>query len=275
MPAQFTIPLIVVVPGQIIAASLWNNEFENLYINLIPSGIDTYSNTDSQMQTSTDPYPSESTSRPTSLAGEIERLRFILNLIIGQTYWYQHPAISLQTLSTETPVIPVGTVMPFYQAAAPTGWTQVVTANDMAMRVVSGSSGGTTTSGTNGLSAGFALAHSHTVNSHTHDLGAHTHTMANHTHVGAAHTHTVPHTGWGQTTNNTSGVLVVEIGSPGQAASQDNTSGSTTPGAGGVPVPNTSDGPTPNLSGATAPGTSTALSTFTFSYADFLIASKN
>lgn len=35
-----------------------------------------------------------------------------------------------------------GTVMPFYQAAAPTGWTQVVTQNDKAMRVVSGAGGG-------------------------------------------------------------------------------------------------------------------------------------
>lgn len=42
-------------------------------------------------------------------------------------------------------VIPVGTAMLFAQAAAPVGWTQVVTHNDKALRVVSGSpgSGGT------------------------------------------------------------------------------------------------------------------------------------
>lgn len=39
--------------------------------------------------------------------------------------------------------IPTGTVMLFYQAAAPTGWTQVVTQNNKALRVVSGTGGGT------------------------------------------------------------------------------------------------------------------------------------
>jgi hypothetical protein len=39
--------------------------------------------------------------------------------------------------------IPSGTVMLFYQAAAPTGWTQVTTQNDKALRVVSGTGGGT------------------------------------------------------------------------------------------------------------------------------------
>ena len=39
--------------------------------------------------------------------------------------------------------IPAGTVSLFYQAAAPTGWTQVVTQNNKAIRVVSGTGGGT------------------------------------------------------------------------------------------------------------------------------------
>jgi hypothetical protein len=37
--------------------------------------------------------------------------------------------------------IPTGTVMPFFQSAAPTGWTQVTTQNDKAIRVVSGTGG--------------------------------------------------------------------------------------------------------------------------------------
>jgi hypothetical protein len=36
---------------------------------------------------------------------------------------------------------PAGTVMLFYQAAAPTGWTKLTTQNDKALRVVSGSGG--------------------------------------------------------------------------------------------------------------------------------------
>ena len=46
--------------------------------------------------------------------------------------------------------IPSGTVMVFYQAVAPTGWTQVTTQNDKALRVVSGSGG--VTGGTNPFS---------------------------------------------------------------------------------------------------------------------------
>ncbi len=40
-------------------------------------------------------------------------------------------------------LIPTGSVMLFYQASAPTGWTKSTTHNDKAIRVVSGSGGGT------------------------------------------------------------------------------------------------------------------------------------
>lgn len=39
-------------------------------------------------------------------------------------------------------LIPSGTVMPFFQAAAPVGWTQVTTHHNKAMRVVGGAGGG-------------------------------------------------------------------------------------------------------------------------------------
>ena len=42
-----------------------------------------------------------------------------------------------------TALIPSGTAMLFYQAAAPTGWTQITTQNNKALRVVSGTGGGT------------------------------------------------------------------------------------------------------------------------------------
>lgn len=42
-----------------------------------------------------------------------------------------------------TALIPSGTRVLFYQAAAPTGWTQVTTENNKALRVVSGTGGGT------------------------------------------------------------------------------------------------------------------------------------
>lgn len=39
-------------------------------------------------------------------------------------------------------VIPSGTVMPFFQAAAPTSWTKITTHNNKALRIVSGTGGG-------------------------------------------------------------------------------------------------------------------------------------
>jgi hypothetical protein len=44
-------------------------------------------------------------------------------------------------------LLPAGTTTVFYQAAAPTGWTQKTTQNDIIMRVVSGTGGGGYTSG--------------------------------------------------------------------------------------------------------------------------------
>lgn len=71
-------------------------------------------------------------------------------------------------------VIPAGTVMVFYQAAAPTGWTKVVTQNDRALRVVSGTGGGT--GGATGLSTGIT----HVVSAHTHSIPdqSHFHTLS-------------------------------------------------------------------------------------------------
>lgn len=42
-----------------------------------------------------------------------------------------------------TASIPSGSVVLFYQASAPTGWTQVTSLNDYALRIVSGTGGGT------------------------------------------------------------------------------------------------------------------------------------
>jgi len=50
---------------------------------------------------------------------------------------------SITIASSSTSPIPAGTVMLFYQSAAPTGWTQVTTLNDYALRIVSGTGGST------------------------------------------------------------------------------------------------------------------------------------
>lgn len=61
------------------------------------------------------------------------------------------------TINTEKWKVPATTVMPFYQAAAPTGFTRVTSIDDKFFRVVSAGSPGTT-GGTLAASA----AHSHT-----------------------------------------------------------------------------------------------------------------
>ena len=76
-----------------------------------------------------------------------------------------------------------GTVLLFYQAAAPTGWTQVTTQNNKALRVVSGTGGGTggsvafttafasqAVSGSVGTSGATTLSTSQ-IPSHTHTWG--------------------------------------------------------------------------------------------------------
>jgi hypothetical protein len=65
-------------------------------------------------------------------------------------------------------LIPAGTVMCFFQAAAPTGWTQVTTQNDRVLRVVSSAGGGSGGS----INTSTSLAHTHTVDSHTHSIPA-------------------------------------------------------------------------------------------------------
>lgn len=77
-------------------------------------------------------------------------------------------------------VIPSTTVMVFYQAAAPIGWTQVVTQNDKALRVRSTVGGGS--GGTHALSSPPSSSHVHTGPSHQHS-------GPNHQHSGPSHNH--------------------------------------------------------------------------------------
>lgn len=91
----------VVISGQLITASLWNGmELNIINLGLIPSGIDDYSATDPEMQTQVDPFPAGATSRPTSLQGELERLRFQFDNVIGKTYWYEDPDVDIATFKT-------------------------------------------------------------------------------------------------------------------------------------------------------------------------------
>lgn len=78
-----------------------NAEIDNILNNLGPSGIDDYSTNAATMRTSTDPGESGTESLATSLAGELERIRFVLKEMKGAdvTYWYQSLNTDLSQLS--------------------------------------------------------------------------------------------------------------------------------------------------------------------------------
>jgi microcystin-dependent protein len=104
--AQFTIPLITVIPGQLITAALWNNELTNIGTNLNPSGIGGYSDTGPQSHIQTSPATGA-----TSLAGELERIRYQLAQLLGTTFWDQAAATSVSAINNI--VVPVGGIIDF------------------------------------------------------------------------------------------------------------------------------------------------------------------
>ena len=102
-------------------------------------------------------------------------------IINGSVNAITFPDGSIQT--TAATGFAASTVLLFYQAAAPTGWTKVTTQNDKALRVVSGTGGGTggsvafttafasqSVNGTVGTSGATTLSTSQ-IPSHTHSTG--------------------------------------------------------------------------------------------------------
>lgn len=76
-----------------------NAEFDNIINNLVPGQFDDYELNVPQMQMQTDPGELGTEILATTLAGEIERIRFILHEITGKTYWYQSPSSSISDIA--------------------------------------------------------------------------------------------------------------------------------------------------------------------------------
>jgi hypothetical protein len=72
--------------------------------------------------------------------------------------------------------MPATSVSLFVQASAPAGWTKIATTDDRMLRVVSGTGAGS--GGSNPISSGITLAHTHAVTA----VADHTHSIPNHTH---------------------------------------------------------------------------------------------
>ena len=105
-----------------------------------------------------------------------------------------------QVFETALGIVPAGSVMLFYQSAAPTGWTKITTQNNKSLRVVSGTGGGT----------GGNLSFTSTFDNRSVVLPQHNHTAnlsnqtANHTHEYSGDTgnQSSNHTHGGNTTSN-------------------------------------------------------------------------
>jgi hypothetical protein len=78
-----------------------NAEFDNILNNLTPAGIDDESASDAAARATTDPYPAAAISKATSLQGELQRLRYIIAQITGETYWYIDPDNNIATLHAD------------------------------------------------------------------------------------------------------------------------------------------------------------------------------
>lgn len=66
----------------------------------MPAQLDDYSSSVAEMRTQTDPGESGSESQASTLAGEIERIRYAIAEAKGTTYWYQTATTSIATLNT-------------------------------------------------------------------------------------------------------------------------------------------------------------------------------
>lgn len=97
---------------EILTNSDLNTEIDNILNNLGPSGVDDYSTNTSQMRTQTAPGEVGSESLATSLAGELERLRYVIQRIIGTDvdYWYEAPTSSITDM-----VAALGAGLPSYR----------------------------------------------------------------------------------------------------------------------------------------------------------------
>ena len=169
---------------------------------------------------------------------------------------------------------PSGTKVVFAQASAPTGWTQDTSNNDKALRVVSGSGGGT--GGTHGLSSPPSTAHTHTGPSHTHSTPSHAHT---HTLSAGAHTLStaeMPSHNHSYTTGAAgySGSYAITTDRTGNSGSTSSTGGSGSHShslAGSI----TSGGSGTSGSGGTGSTSSSGPTAFAPQYIDVIVCSKD
>lgn len=95
-----TFPRIKTWANEIATNTDLNAEFDNILNNLGPAGVDDYSTSIAQMKLQTSPGALGSESLATALSGELERLRYVIQRMVGSstTYWYEAPPSTLTDL---------------------------------------------------------------------------------------------------------------------------------------------------------------------------------
>ena len=86
MGATFSQVKTVATGGTILAAD-WNAEFQNILTNLTPAGIDDESATLAAKKVTANP----ASTLATSLQGELQQIRYILQLLGRSEWWYSTP----------------------------------------------------------------------------------------------------------------------------------------------------------------------------------------
>lgn len=74
--------------GTVLTATIYNGDHQNHIDNGVPLQLDNYSINVGQMQTVTDPGEVGTESLATTLAGELERIRFVLKELKNSAQWY-------------------------------------------------------------------------------------------------------------------------------------------------------------------------------------------
>src|SRR3990167_5659384 len=108
MPGNWSITTRVA--GETLTAAKYNADNQNAVDNATPAGLDDYSSNATQMQSSTDPGEVGTESLPTSLAGELERIRFTIEEFksvfdSGVVQWYETVSVGDISLDSSSVIL--------------------------------------------------------------------------------------------------------------------------------------------------------------------------
>lgn len=108
------------VSNEVLTAADLNAEFDNIITNMAPLGIEDASANVAAMQSSVSPGGLGSESLATSLLGELQRLRYVIQRIVKldlTKFWYETPIADLSAGGIPTAALADGSVTRVKQAA--------------------------------------------------------------------------------------------------------------------------------------------------------------